>query len=577
MANYLGAVLQGLESGVRTGLDMYKTVQSEARAKRVEQYTLARDAVEDKRYGEERTYRAQQDTLSQTNNERDFKFRERVQTHSEEQAAADEAAAERRHRETLALTQRRMAAADARTGAKIQLANRKEIKSQVEALVGDGSAEGFTRVINAVNTDMNVHAFAVDQARGAGFNIPDDMVGRLQVMPAGEGRVMFAVKGDDGKLQPYDPDGPGEDRAVVLDSAQFMAAMGGKGGVQASVNATELGATQGQATQQVLGDAANSRGGIEQRRQGTATSLADVDRQIAVLKKEQENLTQSLDTGEYTLAPEGTVSVVSDTSPRSGTEAASRAREAQGEIEALEQKRVGLSGQMDEIRGESRTLRQETPERKAQVDNALAGIAKLPAGEQAVAARNFRETAKEDLDLALRHPGKSLKEATEIERKTRDGLIDKVTGYMDTKTMLNPKGELVSLKAGKTDARAALLSMTPEIRAVVDDYTGRSEGALQRATQEAVNAGKPNAVPYFLYSYAAGVDGKALVDLMADESLKGPKFNDKVRFAYASRAVELMRDGKADDPEAALGMAIQEPAPKMPRIAKGSTLGDVMR
>lgn len=43
----LGAVLQGLDRGVMNGLDLYKTIEGEARAKRQEQYAIARDARRD--------------------------------------------------------------------------------------------------------------------------------------------------------------------------------------------------------------------------------------------------------------------------------------------------------------------------------------------------------------------------------------------------------------------------------------------------------------------------------------------------------------------------------------------------
>lgn len=46
----LGAVLEGMDRGVMNGLNLYKTVQDEARQKREEQYRAKRDAIADQRY-----------------------------------------------------------------------------------------------------------------------------------------------------------------------------------------------------------------------------------------------------------------------------------------------------------------------------------------------------------------------------------------------------------------------------------------------------------------------------------------------------------------------------------------------
>ncbi len=88
----LSAVLQGLNNGARTGLDIYKTVQDEERLKRAEAYKLSRDAVEDTRYENEQSYQQQQDTLAQANTDRTFKENQR-QFNSEQERLAAEAKA----------------------------------------------------------------------------------------------------------------------------------------------------------------------------------------------------------------------------------------------------------------------------------------------------------------------------------------------------------------------------------------------------------------------------------------------------------------------------------------------------
>ena len=52
MADVLSGLLQGVDRGFSNGLSLYKTVQDEARQKRLEQYQLKRDAIADQRYEE---------------------------------------------------------------------------------------------------------------------------------------------------------------------------------------------------------------------------------------------------------------------------------------------------------------------------------------------------------------------------------------------------------------------------------------------------------------------------------------------------------------------------------------------
>lgn len=586
MANYLGAVLQGMESGVRTGLDMYKTVQSEARAKRDEQYRSMRDVALDGQW--QKTYDRQvgQDTLAQANDERDFKFRERVQTHSEEQAAADDAAAERRHRETLALTQRRMAAADARTGAKIQLANRKEIKSQVEALVGDGSAEGFTRVINAVNTDMNVHAFAVDQARGAGFNIPDDMVGRLQVMPAGEGRVMFAVKGDDGALQPYDPDGPGGERAVVLDSAQFMAAMGGKGGVQAAETATARDGANGNAaalSQAVAGKVGPLGEELEVRKQGLAQAQTQLDA-VATERAQVESFLSQMpadvdastlprtrtgqpDTRGLTLprdeqvvgplpedggGPRGGGGVAKW--PTYGEQALARREAIDGEMPALKASLADAGRGVDVTAQRIKAAPLQAKYLEKQWGQVESSIRTLPAGEQKAAYANSKAAFEKDPALAVLFPGDDLKTAGDKALKERVDLVDKVVAKLDPTTMVD--GKVASLKGFKADITKTLLSMPAQVQMAQRDPSGQALGALIGAANTAAKMGKPEATLYILEATARGLPAEEGVNLMQDPALSKVKDPD-VRFEMAMEALGLVASGDSTDNVAALGHVIQ--------------------
>ncbi|MCY1463471.1 hypothetical protein D9M71_813720 [compost metagenome] len=87
------------------------------------------------------------------------------------------------------------------------------------------------------------------------------------------------------------------------------------------------------------------------------------------------------------------------------------------------------------------------------------------------------------------------------------------------------------------------------------DYTGQAEGALQKAAQGAASLGKPEAVPYLLYSDNLGIDSQQAVKLMQDPALMGYKDQGQ-RFALAAQAMDLVKSGAASDVDAALGKVL---------------------
>lgn len=141
----LSAVLQGLNNGARTGLDIYKTVQDEERAKRAESLKLQRFAIEDTRYENEQSYQQQQDTLAQANNERDFKEKTR-QFDSEQKRLAAEAQARN------ALDSRRIAISENTYRDQKTAAEMERLRSTIAAEMVNpqtGQLESDPAVINA--------------------------------------------------------------------------------------------------------------------------------------------------------------------------------------------------------------------------------------------------------------------------------------------------------------------------------------------------------------------------------------------------------------------------------------------
>jgi len=92
MVDTLGAVLQGLNNGAATGLDMYKTMREEERLKRNEAYRLSRDAIEDTRYESEQAQKQERFRVEDAQADRTFKENQR-QFDSEQKRLAHEAQA----------------------------------------------------------------------------------------------------------------------------------------------------------------------------------------------------------------------------------------------------------------------------------------------------------------------------------------------------------------------------------------------------------------------------------------------------------------------------------------------------
>ena len=184
------------------------------------------------------------------------------------------------------------------------------------------------------------------------------------------------------------------------------------------------------------------------------------------------------------------------------------------------------------------------------------GVSALPFAQQRDALRASEETFNVSPQLAARHPGKNLAEATELQKKQDNAFIDRILGAVDTKTQVGPKGLPQDLQGGKAELRAVMLAMSGERRIAIMDHTGVGEGAMQKAAQGALKIGKPEAMPYLLYADASGIDSAGAVALMQDKALQ--QFgNQGERFEKAAAAMDLVKAGKASTPEAALGMVLQ--------------------
>ena len=225
----LGAVLQGMDRGVMNGLNLYKTVQDEARQKR-------RDTLEDARYKEEREYRNTRDEVMDARDDRNHTWeKDKYDIEQKRLAAAAEATANYR--------QQQLNFRVAEYGLKASKENRaisKERKAEWDGRVKTG-VEAFSAAFKdnpEAAQDMyagNVYArIGVNQkvAQAQGFELDAKTASRLYAMPRPDGTYVIGQHTEKG-FEPYDadPESDGQ-QALVMPSDVFARTFAGTEGAQ---------------------------------------------------------------------------------------------------------------------------------------------------------------------------------------------------------------------------------------------------------------------------------------------------------------------------------------------------------
>lgn len=258
MADVLSGLLQGVDRGFSNGLDLYKTVQDEARQKRLEQYQLKRDAIADQRYGGEIEYRDKRDSVLDTRYENDRAWeREKYKLEQERLAAAAAA--------TAAYRQQQLGIRAAEYKLKVNKENRaiqKERQAEWNGRVKAGVDAFSTAFKDNPDAAQDVYAadvyarIGVNQkvAQAQGFELDAETASRLYAMPRPDGTYVIGQHTEKG-FEPYDadPESDGE-QALVMPNDVFARTFAGTEGSQ-SLQARDA---KVEATRQVVG-AANAQ------------------------------------------------------------------------------------------------------------------------------------------------------------------------------------------------------------------------------------------------------------------------------------------------------------------------------
>lgn len=268
MANYLAAALQGIEQGVRTGLDIYRTIEGEKRAKRMEEYQQQRDAIGDERW--EMQYQRQLERDAVADEQWETAFQAKREQFAARQALEQDKFrwrqtvdqdASRRGWANVSLGQARLEQGERRLqqGEERLALQRRGTLKEVEAEVGEAFARGEQDGLALLNRSAE-HRLAVAtrlQRMGLIEDFDANAVGRMVLVPAGEEQYAVGMLGDDGtSVAAYDPDGDG---TVLTVPRRVIAGLtGGDSAVQRLEGEQALRQAQGSvalsAEQQYAGD-----------------------------------------------------------------------------------------------------------------------------------------------------------------------------------------------------------------------------------------------------------------------------------------------------------------------------------
>lgn len=579
MADTLSGLLAGLNQGVQTGLQLYTAVEGQKRAQRQEELQAARYAVEDQRYADAQERQASRDAEEDDRWDKTFQFNTEKMNASNKIAqdklrqqmviAADNS---KRGWATVAQGQQRNQLSAARLAlekSKEQRANLKEYVTDVGNAFADPD-RGADAAIELLNNSPMHRMAAVTKLQRLGVvgEVPPEVVGRMTIIPAGDGQYAIGVRGENGQVSPYDPDGAnGPQKAVTVPQSMLQRAFGGQDAVDAGNAVAAL--SRGQST---VDRAVNA---LDKRSQ-SLSAAADASRQTAEtasFEKEFEangpraewlRQHQASTTAEDTWSGAG--GTIVRTNPSTGKREVAKVVDGQlqdplyQEAQQAHQSALAAAEKtlvQSQLDGTAAKAGAETTAERARTlsdtwQTLSRSAAHLPMKERAQAVENATATMAVDPDLAKHYPFKAPKEAIELYTKDRNALVDRLVGAVDLKTQTDDKGKPVALEGGKANLRAVLLSMPKEIQLTLNDYTGQAEGALQKAAQAAVDIGKPEAIIYNLYADKLGIDSKETVALMQDKALWSVK-DPAERFKYAVTAMEMVNSGKASSVEAALG------------------------
>lgn len=553
----LGAVLQGMNEGVRNGLDLYKTVQGEARTKRLDQLQEKRYTVEDERYaaGAERQDRLDQRQV--TLDEQAVARDERNHEWDKEKFQAQQEQAAQQHAERIAALNRaytqRANIADAkaaRAGEKQTQAIYKQLNSDLgAAAAGERPLENLVAKINS-GADYKSYTASL-----FGMEQPPSEYQNVQLHATGDGKVLVVAYDDKGNPAPWDPDGDGK-AGYAMDGTQLLNRFTNAAGMDEQRGVNESAAT--------LQNAAGQQAAVvKQELQGDQADVlakaADAEIQKARAESELAKI-QSLP-----LMVSGTDyrgkkttrynSELQELVPGGPDAVKARVAELQATLGGANDYLAGTLGRQDSL---DRNAEQELGGRLQTLGDATQG---LKPAERATAVSNTNRSLLSGVDPSVAVSGDLPSKALDASGEKADSQMKWVNGLVATARPDLKKGEVSPVNEGKLVASVA---SAIEQNGGIDKW--RSTATGQAASQHIVGELYARGLEFgygFLAKVAMGnpkggqIDaGLAALQNSVVQAVEDPHDREQIALLAADKFGS--GKGQTTDPEAAIGMAMQE-------------------
>lgn len=360
MADAVGGLLQGFNSGLASGLDFYKTIQGEARAKRQEQVQAQRYATEDERWERNWDRQVTQDAAAAKTAERNFAWdQEKFKIQEGRLSAAAKATADYR------ASQHRLGVANynlkaASRNDKLKAADSKKWDKELSDALERGKeafSQGSDLFMDTYSSDYRVKIATNKQiARANGLDLDDDTAASLHVVERPEGGFIVTKRGktengEDAWL-PFDTD-PDRDglQAMVMPSNVFAQTFGGSDGTQIVAKEQALSGAQSE-----VASLANSQ--FQGNNAEILAKTAEAEQQIVAAEQELQTLSSTpayITTTDYrgqkTTRPNPELNKLVPGGPEA---VAARKAELQAQLEQSQGYVSGMLGRQESAKGSAR-------------------------------------------------------------------------------------------------------------------------------------------------------------------------------------------------------------------------------
>ena len=563
----LSAVLQGFERGFGRGIELYKTIEGEKRAKRMEEYQLRRDAVTDERWDKQWDRQLERDEASDEQWEQ--KYRQ----------AADKLMADQLHRDRqYELNVRKAADASQRGWASVNngrqanaIATARELRAQQEradrTLNGtltelgkalDSSPEAFVRV---ANEDPRARLALAVQLQRTG-HVPEDFdpqqAANMMLIPGKNGGFAVGVRGEDGQVFGYDPDGDGR---PVMVSGELIASMTKSGrGMVAADGATAAQSLGQGLSQQAVGQAEAARAAGLSPLQAEAASLGDAAMRLDAQLEEMRKHGSEYSRGAPISRDGGSLAAVGVTDHASYV---ARLTQLENESARVEKERAKIGSQAANVaENYHRTLGAAGTDIQA----TLADVRNAP--NPGAAARNTMDTANLfGFDTAAGAPGKPPTEALAAGQEARHASVKRISSDLGYEVGKDEKGRPTKLNGLETRMKSVLYANGNLIDKVLrTDTDGQQYSAIMAAAQQAVEMKKPEAFAHALQAVSNGLDPQIVVAVQTDPGIGKQLGGDpKALGELANQVAAFARDNPKEFERLGMGGTATRLLSKQPR------------